>query len=341
MPQGIDVDKVTAWFADHVPEAAAPLAFSAIAGGHSNLTFVVEDVAGRRYVLRRPPLHQVLATAHDMEREHRIIAALEPTPVPVPVVRGLCVDPDVNERPFYVMNYVDGLVVRNGEVADSLAPAVRTSASRSVVEVLAALHKLDPDDVGLGQLAKREDYVGRQLRRWLQQYHASATKDRPAVTVIHDALAGAIPEQTATTIVHGDYRLDNCMIGPDGTVVAVFDWELATLGEPLVDLAQLLVYWVEPGDTVEPLENAPTSIGGFATRDELASLYAAASGRTIHDLSYYLAFASWRLGCILEGVYSRYRAGAMGAELPASIDSFERRIDDLFTTAAQHAGVPL
>jgi aminoglycoside phosphotransferase (APT) family kinase protein len=336
VPQGIHVDNVTEWFSRHVPEAVVPLRFEAVTGGHSNLTFTVTDGHDRRYVLRRPPLHQVLATAHDMEREARILMALATTGVPVPVVRGLCTDSAVNECPFYVMDHVAGLVVRDGNVAASLVPAVRREASRSVVETLAALHAVDPDVVGLGGLAKREDYIARQLKRWRQQYGASATVARPQVDELHDQLAARIPPQPGATIVHGDYRLDNCMVDAAGQVVAVFDWELATLGDPLVDLAQLLVYWVEPGDTVEPLENAPTAIGGFASRQELVDWYSAATARPVNDLSYYLAFASWRLGCILEGVYSRYLAGAMGEELPRSLATFTTRIDGLFAAAADH-----
>jgi aminoglycoside phosphotransferase (APT) family kinase protein len=254
--QGVDVPKVTTWFEEHIPGATAPLDFRLIAGGHSNLTFGVTDAAGHDYVLRRPPLGHVLATAHDMGREHRIISALGPTDVPVPPALGLCTDEAVNGAPFYVMGFVDGHVIRDvGAATTVLDEAGRRAAGESIVDVLARIPDVDVDAVGLGDLGKRDGYIARQLKRWYSQFQASnelTKRPVPLVHEIHDRLAASIPEQQGTAIVHGDYRLDNCMVGDDGRVVAVLDWEICTLGDPLADVGLLQVYWTEAGELPVP-----------------------------------------------------------------------------------------
>lgn len=310
--QGIDVDRVTAWFTDHVPTVRPPLTFDLIAGGRSNLTFRVRDTADGDWVLRRPPLGHVLATAHDMGREHRIISALADTDVPVAPALGLCTDETVNDAPFYVMAHVDGLVVRDATAAEPLSPEVRRRAGLSVAETLARVHAVRPEAVGLGDLGRTEGYIARQLKRWNGQFEQSATRAVPTVTEAYRRLQAAIPEQGEATIVHGDYRLDNCMIDDTGEVIAVLDWEICTLGDPRADLGLLMVYWTEPDDTYSALPGAATNLDGFPTRAELVDAYQAASGREVTDLSYFVAFGYWKLACILEGVYARYTAGAMG-----------------------------
>lgn len=335
---GIAITPVTTWLAERVPGAQPPLDFDLITGGHSNLTYRVTDAADGAWVLRRPPLHQVLATAHDMEREHRIIAALGPTDVPVPSVVGLCTDEAVNGPPFYVMDFVDGVVARTAEIAESaLSVPARRAASRSLVETLARIHRVDLVAVGLDDLGRKEGYVERQLKRWLRQVEQSEANDRPDIVDFHGFLAARVPDQGPATIVHGDFRLDNCIVHPDGEVAAVLDWELCTLGDPLADVAQLIVYWAEPSDELTPLENAPTAAPGFATRDEMLAWYGEASGRDLGDMTYYLAFTCWRLACILEGVYSRYLGGAMG-EVPDNVHDFDVRIRGLMGRAHEYAG---
>lgn len=309
---GIDVEPVTAWFAEHVPQAAPPLTFDLIAGGRSNLTFKVSDTADRHWVLRRPPLGHVLATAHDMGREHRIISALAPTDVPVAPAVGLCTDGSVNGAPFYVMGYVDGLVLRDAESAGAVDLDVRARTGISIAETLAKIHAVDPDAVGLGDLGRKEGYIARQLKRWNGQFEQSRTREVPEVTEAFDRLSAAIPEQTSAAIVHGDYRLDNCMIDPTGEVIAVLDWEICTLGDPLADLGLLMVYWTEPDDPYAALPGSATALDGFASRADLVTAYEKASGRSVGDLDYYVAFGYWKLACILEGVFARYQAGAMG-----------------------------
>jgi aminoglycoside phosphotransferase (APT) family kinase protein len=310
---GIDVPKVTEWFERNVDGAQGPLEFDLIAGGRSNLTFKVTDANGSAYVLRRPPLGHVLATAHDMGREHRIISALAPTPVPVAPALGYCDDADVNGAPFYVMAFVDGLILRDGSSAQRLDETGRRNAGESLIDVLVAIHDVDPDAVGLGDLGRKDGYIARQLKRWYGQFQQSKMREVPAVDEMHDFLAARIPEQQGAAIVHGDYRLDNCMLGPDGKVVAVLDWEICTLGDPLADLGLLRVYWNDPDDTMAALAGAgATTLPGFLHRADLRARYAERSTRDLSDLDFYVAFGYWKLACILDGVYTRYAKGAMG-----------------------------
>jgi aminoglycoside phosphotransferase (APT) family kinase protein len=313
-PPGIDVAGVTAWFQAEVPGVRPPLRFQRLPGGRSNLTYRVRDAAGGDFVLRRPPLHGVLPSAHDMAREHRIIAALDGTEVPVPAALGLCEDPATSGAPFYVMAFVDGTVPRDEATVEAAfdRPA-RAAAADSLVDALIALHRVDPDAVGLGQLGRREGYLERQLRRWQRQLEQSRTRELPVLDEVHRRLASSIPPQVGPArVVHGDYRLDNVVLSPAGRVLAVLDWELCTLGDPLADLGLLLVYWAEPGDAALPLGTAPTRLPGFPKRAALTARYAARSGRAVDQLDYYVAFGYWKLAVILEGVYARYACGAYG-----------------------------
>jgi aminoglycoside phosphotransferase (APT) family kinase protein len=313
---GIDAPKVSAWFEENVRGAVPPLEFTLVAGGRSNLTFEVDDAAGNRYVLRRPPTGHILPTAHDMSREFKIISALGPAGVPVPPALGLCTDATVNGAPFYVMGFVDGVIARTAEIAEkSLDVEARRKASFSLVDTLAQIHSVDPGSVGLGDLGRTEGYIARQLKRWYSNYRA-ANESRGGTTLaqvdeVHDFLSARIPEQGPASVVHGDYRLDNCIVSPDGDLLAVLDWELCTLGDPLADVGQLLVYWPEPGER-SALGASPTTAEGFITRAELTDRYTEATGRDLSKVDFYIAFAYWKLACILEGVFARYVGGAMG-----------------------------
>jgi len=335
---GIRVDPVTAWLSSHAPGARAPFRFEQIAGGRSNLTYRVTDAAGHAWALRRPPLGHVLATAHDMSREHRIVSALAPTAVPVAPLVGLCDDPSVNDAPFYVMGFVEGIVLRDEASARAVAPKVRTHACESMIDTLVAIHQVDVDAVGLGTLGRKDGYVARQLKRWRQQFADSKTRDLPDIERVHDILVARIPEQQGAGIVHGDYRLDNCILSPGGDVRAVLDWELCTLGDVLCDVAQLLVYWCEPADEAYTLESPPTVVPGFFTRDQVIEAYAARSPLDMSGIDFYLAFAYWKVACIIEGVYARYRAGVMGEEsATADHEPFARRVELLARRAAETA----
>ena len=335
---GIDADAVTAWLRDHDPTARPPFRFELIAGGHSNLTYKVTDVRDTAYALRRPPLGHVLATAHDMGREYKIVAALGPTKVPVAPLIGLCTDDAVNGSPFYVMRFVEGVVLRNRHVAHAWPVAVRSAASNALIDTLADIHEVDVDAIGLGDLGRKDGYIARQLKRWRMQFHDSKTREIPAIDEVHELLVAHIPDQQGSGIVHGDYRLDNCIFDEHGAVLAVLDWELCTLGDVLADLAQLLVYWGEATDDQFALDSPPSAEAGFSTRAELVARYAARSRRDLSQLDYYMAFASWKVACILEGVYSRYVAGAMGDRAAGQdISTFIRRVDHLASRAVSIA----
>lgn len=333
---GIECDRVTGWLADRV-EITPPLRFELIEGGRSNLTYEVTDAAEKRLVLRRPPLQGVLESAHDMGREYRIISALAGSGVPVPACIGHEQDDEVTGAPFYVMEYVDGVVLRDATAARQLSPSTRTTVGEDLIDVLVALHATDVDRVGLGDLARREGYIERQLRRWHRQLEEARTRELPLLDEVHDRLAATVPEQGPAGIVHGDYRLDNLIVDPDtGRIRAVLDWELTTLGEPLADLGLLLVYWAQPGDAASRLLDAPSLVEGFPGRDRLVERYAAASGRDVGDIGYFVAFGYWKLACILEGVYARTRSGAYGDDT-AGADHFGQLVTEFAEHAAQAA----
>jgi len=324
---GIDHDSLVRWFDERVGGLDGGLDFNLITGGRSNLTFTVSDGHGRCWVLRRPPMGHVLATAHDMAREHRIISALADSGVPVPAIVGLCKDDEVNGAPFYVMDFVPGLVVRDVAIAEGVPVEVRGRMGESLVEVLACLHDVDLDAVGLSDLGRHNGYIERQLKRWRTQFVDATTRDLPRVLEVHDLLAARVPAQQGVGIVHGDYRLDNCMMSPDGEVAAVLDWELCTLGDVLADVAGMVAY----GDTrATGGTPPPTSLEGFPSTDAVREMYAHHSTRDLAHLDFYVAFAYWRIACIVEGVYTRYSAGVMGDQGdPRLVEVFGQRVWDL------------
>jgi len=325
---GIDRAGVESWFRANVAGAEPPLDFELIAGGRSNLTYGVTDSKGTRWALRRPPMGKTLGSAHDMGRECKVVSALAATNVPVAAIAGFCEDETVNGAPFYVMDFVEGPILRAKADADSFDEAQRNAIGGRVVDTLVNIHAVDPDQVGLGDLGKKSDYVARTLHRWQGQWHRGKTREIPVVDEVHDRLAARIPEQGPATIVHGDYRLDNMILSPAGdAVAAVVDWELCTLGDPLADVGMLLVYWGDPDDELFPLFAPATIAPGFPTRDEVRERYAERSGRDLSLIDFYVALGLWKLAIILEGVYARYSAGQYGdgAELD-SVHAFGRNV---------------
>ena len=326
LPHGIS-NNVEGWLVANISGATAPFAYTQIAGGHSNLTFKVDDAAGHSYVLRRPPLGHRLASAHDMGREHRIIAGLANSNVPVATARGLCTEEAVNELPFYVMDFVDGHVVRDKVTAEKvLGPDGCKRASESIVDTMAAIHAVDLKSVGLDDLGRHDGYIARQLKRWHGNIVEQRTRELPLVDSVFEELMARIPVQASTTIVHGDYRLDNCMIDSSGQVIAVLDWEICTLGDPMADLGLLMVYWSGPGDLDAVLTGMSSTAPGFLDRIDMARRYGEVSGRDISQLDFYTTFAYWKLVCILEGVYSRYLGGALGQRDPAELEPFNQQV---------------
>jgi aminoglycoside phosphotransferase (APT) family kinase protein len=335
-PPGYDVPAVEAWIKAHVSALSPPLRWTKLEGGHSNLTYLIEDTKGRRAVIRRPPMGELLPKAHDMGREWALISALAPTPVPVPAAYGFCEDPSVTGQRFYVMGYVNGRPLYTSADTERLVPKdERTRLAHSFIDVLADLHAVDPDKVGLGDLGKRDSYVGRQLSTWYKSWTASAGPaqyDDPRAHEIQRFLLEHLPEQEPARVVHGDYGLHNCLTGPDCTIAAVVDWEISTLGDPLADLAYALNPWPDPTDPVKIDPGAATAPEGFPPRSALAERYAKKTGRDLSRLDYYIAFNRWKSAAIIHGVYARYVEGKKSHE-GVDLDGLRARIAGSLTAA--------
>ncbi|WP_159945479.1 MULTISPECIES: phosphotransferase family protein [unclassified Nocardiopsis] len=303
---GLDLERLRAHLEKAAPGlASGPLSGRVVAGGKSNLTYVVTDGTGS-WVVRRPPLGHVLATAHDMPREYRVMTALYGTDVPVPRTHLLCEDPEVLGAPFYVMEYVEGTPFRTrDEIAPLGAEGVRRVAEQ-LVTTLGGLHAVVPEEVGLGDFGRPDGFLERQVRRWRKQLDASRSRDIPGIDALHERLAATLPEQSAPGIVHGDYRLDNVLVTSGGRISAVLDWEMATLGDPLVDLGLMLVYQGQP---VGPGGPPATSAEGYPAPEELVGMYAAGTGRDVSRLGWYVALGCFKLAVIAEGIYFRHSRG--------------------------------
>lgn len=300
-------DGIEPWLADHAG-AALPLQIDLIAAGRSNLTFDITDAAGARFALRRPPEGLTVATAHDVVREARIMAALENTHVPVPSIVGIEGNPDIIGAPFFVMGFVEGTILRGRKQASQVDLAVRKRASRSIVETLVAVHDVDLRATGLEYLAPTDGYLDRQMDRWHDSYQQVTVEP---VTDVEDVLAwlrGHRPDTPAATLVHGDYRLDNAIVDEQGTVQAILDWEIATIGDPVADLALMVAYWAGEGDEAV----GPAALPGFLDRQGVVDLYAELAGRDLRDLGWHLVLAYWKLACISAQIEARYARGGGG-----------------------------
>ncbi|MET8166694.1 phosphotransferase family protein [Streptomyces sp. NPDC005329] len=310
-PPGLDLDRLRVLLERERPGLVdGPLTGRLIEGGRSNLTYAVSDGTAK-WVVRRPPLGHVLATAHDMRREHRVISALHPTSVPVPRPVLLCEDPD-NEAapgaPFYVMEFVEGTPYRTAGELAPLGERRTRDVALSLVDTLVDLHAVDPAAVGLADFGRPEGFLDRQLRRWGKQLDASRSRELPGIDELHAALGRGLPHSPAPAVVHGDYRLDNVLIGPDDTIRAILDWEMSTLGDPLTDLGLLVMYSVPlrlPNSPISTTASAP----GHPSPAELIERYATRSGRDVSAVSWYTAFAWFKLAVILEGIHYRYTLG--------------------------------
>jgi aminoglycoside phosphotransferase (APT) family kinase protein len=276
-------------------------------GGRSNLTYAVTD-GQTRWVLRRPPLGHVLATAHDMAREHTVLAALSRAGYPVPKPGLLCSDPEPIGAPFFLMEHVDGTIYQDVAALEAIGPQRMHALTLSLVDNLADLHALDPAAIGLGDFGRPAGFNERQVRRWKKQLDSSRSREVPGIEELHNRLAVDIPEG-AGTVVHGDYRLDNVLIGPQLEIRAVLDWEMSTLGDPLGDLALMLVYAGRPLLAKGGKRWASLDVPGHPSLGDMSAAYAKRSGRDVSDLHWYVAFAAFKLAVILEGVHYRYVQG--------------------------------
>ena len=315
--EGIDADGVTGWFTDHAPEVDPPLHFDLIAGGHSNLTYRVTDQSDRRWVLRRPPLGHVLATAHDMGREHRIIAALGPTDVPVPPVVGLCTDDTVNGAPFYVMGFVDGWSPMGlATAADGSRPwpapfdtdlDAREDLAYQLVEGIALLGNVDWRAKGLDDLGRPDGFHERQVDRWTAFLERIKGRELPGFDEASAWLRAHKPIDFVPGLMHGDYQFANVMFdhGSPARLAAIVDWEMGTIGDPKLDLGWVLQGWPEDTSAPETFGNQYVDMTGMPNRAQVLAHYAAISGRQVDDIDYYLVLARWKLAVVLEQGFQR------------------------------------
>jgi aminoglycoside phosphotransferase (APT) family kinase protein len=335
---GLDQAAVSAWLAANVAGLEPPLAFAVIAGGHSNITYCATDAAGAQYVVRRGPRSRSGGGAHDMAREHRVISALAATDVPVPGALALCEDESVDGGTFFVMSRVEGVVVDNVQAADQHVPSrdARHRAGHQLVDVLAELHVVDVDAVGLGDAARRDGFLARQLQRFRSVWEQTATRELPAMSTLADRLVELAPPQRYTGIVHGDYRIGNVMVDERGTLVAVLDWELWTLGDVLADLGFLLNNWYESTDTIPQvfMEVAPTVTGDFGTRAEALERYVRNTGFDVSAIDYYRGFQHWRMAVLAEGVKRRYETTQTATDVDFA--HLDQRVLDLADLAQHH-----
>ncbi|HEV3168803.1 MAG TPA: phosphotransferase family protein [Actinocrinis sp.] len=330
-PPGLSLSALRDFLAEHrtdLADGSAPLTARLIAGGKSNLTYTVTNSGGRTWVLRRPPLGHVLATAHDMGREFRVLSALAPTAVPVPEVYLLCSDPEAIGAPFYLMEFVEGAVYRYRSQTTSLTAERAGAISWALMDVLADLHAVDPASVGLADFGRPDGYLDRQVARWGKQLAASRSREVPGIDELQSALGTGIPAPQRASIVHGDYRLDNAIVSPDDRIAAVLDWEMATLGDPLADLGIMCVYWSELESIGSGAFSSAVDPGtGFPDAPALVARYAERSGLDVSPMPWYIAFGYFKLAVIAEGIHFRFLQGKtvgpgfenMGAMVPALV----------------------
>jgi aminoglycoside phosphotransferase (APT) family kinase protein len=332
---GVDLDVLGELLRDKGIRADPPFSAVRVGRGQSNLTYLVEDGGGARWIVRRPPRGHLLDSAHDVLREYRILSALQGTDVPVPAVVAEFTDPKLAETPVVVMAHVDGLVVDRQEVAEATSPELRRALGPSLARTLAKIHEVDLAKVRLADLASHAPYAARQVKRWSRQWEASRTRDLPALDRLTALLTRTMPAQRELTLVHGDFHIRNVIVGPEtGGLRAVLDWELSTLGDPLADIGSLLAYWAEAADAPTGLFTA-TTLPGFVGRREVAETYLTVSGRDGTDLDYWHVLGLWKIAVIAEGILRRAldepaNAAEGGPPQQAHIDAL---VDRAWTTA--------
>ncbi len=339
--RGLDPEKVSSWLAVELKELSTPpYEFELIAAGGSNLTYKITDSAGSCFALRRPPEVVALHSAHDMSREWRIMSALgnseKQNKIPVPECLAYSKDLDILGAEFYVMSFVEGTILRDSSTVPDITPEAARAATESLIEVQVLMHTLDLGEANLADLAKHEDYAGRQLKRWKRQVEAGGIRDLPLHTELYERLLKSKPLETVPAgLVHGDYRFDNCVLDSSWNIAAVLDWELCTLGNPIADFVWSLQYWADPGDEMKWLIDSPTLNPSFMRREEYCNLYRRISRFNLADMDYYTVFSWWKQASIVEGVYARLLAGGGGGMSdPDQTANIARRVDDMLDYAA-------
>lgn len=337
-PPGMRTPELLVWLSTHLPEfdASGPPEYRLLAGGRSNVTYAVTDTSGRRWALRRPPLGHVMPSAHDMSREFRVLQGLGRVGFPAPPARVLCEDDAVIGAPFMVMDFVDGRVIGSSEDARDLSADEASGVSRTLVEGLASLHQVDVAAAGLADFGRPQGYLQRQVTRWGQQWPITKTRELASIDTLYAWLTEQVrdlPEDSPWSLVHGDYRLDNVILTPDlSRLLAVLDWEMSTLGDPVADLAIALVYWTEAGDGLRsgiPVAQGVTSGPGFWTRQQIADGYAVASGSDLRNLELCVVLACFKLAVIMESIHYRNLGGQQigataerGEDMGAATEAF-------------------
>lgn len=331
----IETGPISEWIDSLGIGAVAPLTFTRVGAGQSNLTFMVEDAEGSGWILRRPPLGKLLASAHDVTREFRILSGLQDTDVPVPRVHGLCVDPEVTDAPIMLMDFVPGLVIDSMETLEHVGEDTRRAIGLSLASALGAIHNVDLEKSQLADLASHKPYAERQLKRWHRQWEQSKTREHAVVDDLFARLQANIPPQTEVRLVHGDFHMLNVITDPEsGQVTAVLDWELSTLGDPLADLGGTLAYWPQKDDPIVTGFAGPT-LPGFPNRQELINEYARVTGRDVSTIGFWHVLGLWKIAIIAEGVLRRSIDDPRNTAVTGAITS--GLIDDLLQRAAWEA----
>lgn len=313
-------DKIRDWITENL-NLSNNFSFEQFKVGRSNLTYKIFDDQNT-YVLRRPPLGSMLQSAHDMGREYKIISNLYNCKYRVPKPYLLCTNKSISEEDFYIMEYIDGLTIATVEDANPLSDGIKKKISQDYILTISELHNIDVNNSGLSELGKHEDYIERQLNRWLNQWSNQKTRAIEDLDKSTKILFDTIPKQQKTSIVHGDYRLDNVKIGKNGEVLAVLDWELCTLGDPLADLGTIIASWVSKNELKSPFVYSPNKSGGFIERSKLLEIYEEKTNLDLKNIEFYTRFSYWKHALIMEGVFYRYSSGAYGSVDKETIDLF-------------------
>ena len=317
-PAGLRLEPLLQWMKSNISSVddSAPLQTTLLAGGRSNISYKLTDSSGSSWVLRRPPLGHIMPSAHDMEREFRVLSGLNSVSFPTPRAQGFCSDENIIGAKFMLMDFVDGRVIESAKTAADLNADQASEISQNLVDTLAKLHSVDPAAAGLKQLGRPEGYLQRQVKRWGEQWQITKTRELPEINQLHawlEIAIGELPKDLPSAIVHGDYRIDNVILNPrTSEIIAVLDWEMSTLGDPISDLAISLVYWSQATDTLRnqiPVAQEVTSGTGFWTRAQVLQRYVEQTGYDISHLDECVALACFKLAVIMESIHHRNLSG--------------------------------